>query len=150
MENEPTIGIEKSKWHIRLDEAYGLLFLSIYPNLLFHLYGLTTQNKVWTQLECLFGVQDEIRENQLEIELFLLSPISFDSLECFFTKFTSLVLILKKCGIEKEYDQLILSILSILGHDYSVFMSTFHATRLVVPMWKMPYLNAFFDSLTKE
>ena len=29
-------------------------------------------------------------------------------------------------------------------------MSTFHATRLVVPKWKMPSLNYFLDSLTKE
>ena len=29
-------------------------------------------------------------------------------------------------------------------------MSTFHATRLVVPKWKMPSLNTFLDSLTKE
>ena len=29
-------------------------------------------------------------------------------------------------------------------------MSTFHATRLVVPKWKMPSLNSFLDSLTKE
>ena len=37
-----------------------------------------------------------------------------------------------------------------MGPDYSVFVSTFHATRLVVPKWKMPSLNSFLDSLTKE
>ena len=52
------------------------------------------------------------------------------------------------CGIEKEYDQLILSILSKLGPDYSIFVSTFHATRLVVAKWKIPSLNSFLDSLT--
>ena len=57
---------------------------------------------------------------------------------------------LKQCGIEKEYDQLIISILSKLGPSYSVFVSTFHATRLVVPKWKMPSLNNFLDSLTKD
>ena len=77
------------------------------------------------------------------------SPRNFDSLEGFFTKFKSLVLMLKQCGIEKSDDQLILSILSKLGSDYSVFVSTFHATRLVVPKWKMPSLNYFLDSLTK-
>ena len=64
-----------------LDEAYGLLCLSISPDLLFHLYGLTTPNKVWTKLESLFGVQDEIRAHQLENELFSLSPRNFDSIE---------------------------------------------------------------------
>ena len=86
----------------------------------------------------------------MEIELFSLSPSNFESLEGLFTKFKSLVLMLKQCGIEKADDQLILSILSKLGLDYSVFVSTFHATRLVVPKWKMPSLNSFLDSLTKE
>ena len=79
--------IKKAKWHNRLDEAYGLLCLSISPDLLFHLDDLTTPNQVWTQLYSLFGVQDEIRAHQLEIELFSLSPNNFDSLEGFFTKF---------------------------------------------------------------
>ena len=57
---------------------------------------------------------------------------------------------LKQCGIEKEDDQLILSILSKLGPDYSFFVSIFHATRLAAPKWKMPSLNTFLDSLTKE
>ena len=87
---------------------------------------------------------------QLEIELFSPTPRNFKSLEGLLTKFKSLVLILKQCGIEKADDQLILSILSKLGPDYSVFVSTFHATRLVVPKWKMPSLNSFLDSLTKE
>ena len=133
-----------------MDGAYGLIFLYIYPDLLFHLYGLTTPNQVWTQLESLFGVQDELRAHQLEIELFSLSPSNFDSLEGLFTKFKSLVLIIKKWGIEKKYYQVIISIISKLGLDYSFFVSTFHATRLVVPKWKMPSLNKFLDSLTKE
>ena len=82
--------------------------------------------------------------------LFSLSPSNFKYLEGFFTKFKSLVLNLKQCGIEKEYDQLILFILSKLGRDYLVFVSTFHATRLIVPKWKMPSLNYFLDSLTKD
>ena len=57
---------------------------------------------------------------------------------------------LKQCGIKKEDDQLILYILSKLGLDYSFFVSTLHATRLVVPKWKMPSLNYFLDSLTKD
>ena len=113
--------VEKAKWNNRLDQAYGFLFLSIYTDILFHLDGLTTPNQAWTQLESLFGVQDELRAHQLEIELFSLSPSNFESLEGFFTKFKSLVLMLKQCGIEKEDDQLILSILSKLVPDYSVF-----------------------------
>ena len=57
---------------------------------------------------------------------------------------------LKHCGIDKKHDQLILSILSKLGPEYSVFVSTFHATRLVVSNWKKPSLCNLFDSLTKD
>ena len=88
--------------------------------------------------------------HQLDIELFSLSPSSFDSIEGFFTKFKSLVIILKRFGIEKKYDQLIIFILSKLGPDYSVFVSTFHATRIVVSNWKIHSLCTLIDSLTKE
>ena len=50
LENEPNATIEKYKWHNRLDEAYGLLFLSIYIDILFHLDGLTTPNHYWPNL----------------------------------------------------------------------------------------------------
>ena len=70
LENEPNAMIEKVEWHDRLDEAYGFIFLYISLDILFHLDGLTTPNQVWTQLESLFGVQDELRAHQLDIELF--------------------------------------------------------------------------------
>ena len=65
LENEPNYVVEKAKWHNRLDEAYGLFFLSISLDLLFHIDGLTTPKQVWTKLESLFGVQDELRAHQL-------------------------------------------------------------------------------------
>ena len=133
LENEPNSVIEKAKWHNRLDEAYVSICLFNSLDIIFHLDGFTTPNQVWTKLESLFGVQDELRAHQLEIELFSMSPSSFDSIDGFFTKFKSLVLVIKYCGIENKYDQLILSILSKLGPKYLVFVSTFHATRLVVP-----------------
>ena len=49
-------------------------FISISLDILFHLDGLTTPNQVWTKLESLFGVQDELRAHKLENELFSLSP----------------------------------------------------------------------------
>ena len=64
LENEPNSIVEKSKWHSRLDESYGLLCLSISHDILFHLDYLTTPNQVCTKLESLFGVQDELREHQ--------------------------------------------------------------------------------------
>ena len=111
LENEPNVVVEKGKWHNRMDEAYGFICLSIYPDHIFYRDGLTTPNQVWTKLESLFGVQDEIRAHQLENELISLSPSSFKSMEWFFTKFKSHIIFLKKSGIEKKEDQFILSIL---------------------------------------
>ena len=111
LENEPNSTLEKDKWNNRLDESYGLIFLYISSHILFDIDVLTTPNQVWTKLESLFGVQDEIREHKSENELFSLSPSSFDSIEGLFTKFKSLFLFLKQCGIDKKENQLILSIL---------------------------------------
>ena len=83
-------------------------------------------------------------------ELFSLSPSSFKSIEGLFTKCNSLVLFLKRCGIEKKEYQLILSILSKLSPKYSIFVSTFHATRISISNWKIPSLSTLFDSLMKE
>ena len=44
-EVEPNFAIEKSKYFNRLDEAYGLLFLIISRELLFHVNNLTTPNE---------------------------------------------------------------------------------------------------------
>ena len=68
----------------------------------------------------------------------------------FFTKFKHLVLQLKQCKVEKDDDQLILAILSKIGSDYSVFVSTSHTRKLTTMNWKIPTLNAFIESLTNE
>ena len=120
IENEPSDVVDKVKWHNRMDEAYVLICLSISPGLIFHLDGLTTPNQVWTKIESLFGVQDEIRSHQLD-ELISLSPSRFESIEGFFTKFNSVVLFLKEFGNEKKEDKFILSILSKRGPEYLVF-----------------------------
>ena len=46
-EAKPNAAAEKIKWHNRRDEAYGLLFLSISRDLLFHIDSLTSPNEVW-------------------------------------------------------------------------------------------------------
>ena len=45
-EVEPNSVVEKAKYFNRLDEAYGLLCLSISRELLFHIDSLTTPNEV--------------------------------------------------------------------------------------------------------
>ena len=114
-EVEPNSSVEKAKYFNRLDEAYGLLCLSISRELLFHIGILTTPNEVWVKLETLFGKTDERRGHQLENELISLRPVHYDTIQDFFTKFKSPVLYLKKCGIENKENQLIFSMLSKLG-----------------------------------
>ena len=61
-----------------------------------------------------------------------LQPSNFETLNDFVTKFNHIVL-LKQCEVNKEDDQLILSILSKLGADYSVFISTLCVGKLTTP-----------------
>ena len=150
IEVEENYVVEKYKYLNRLDEAYGFLCLSISRELLFHIDSLKTLDEVWVKLESLFGKTDELRGHQLENELIILSPTHFDTIQEFFTKVKCLVLQLKQCGIEKKEDQLILSILSKLGLEYSVFVSTFLSGKLTIQNWQMPTLVRFMESLTQE
>ena len=72
------------------------------------------------------------RGHSLDKDIFLPSPSNFKSLQIYFSKFKALVLQLQQCDIEKKDGQLILAILSKLGIDYSMFLSNFHATKLIV------------------
>ena len=80
----------------------------------------------------------------------LFHPANFKTLNDFFTKFKHPVFQLKLCKVEKEDDQLILSILSKITVDYSFFVSNFQLVRLSTPNRKMPTLDAFIASLTYE
>ena len=91
-----------------------------------------------------------MRVYSLENELMSLQPSNFETLNEFFTKFKHIILLLKLCKVDKEDDQLILTILSKLGVDYLVFVSTFRAGNLTTLGWKMPSLDAFIESLTSE
>ena len=147
-EAEPIHYVDKEKYFNRIDESYGCLCLSISRDIIFHINGLKTPKEVWDKLASLFDKQDDLRIYQLEDELISLHPTNFKTLNDFFTKFKHIVFQLKLCKVEKEDDQLILSILSKLGADYSVFVSTFHSVKLTTPNWRIPTLNSFIESLT--
>ena len=147
---DPTHVIDKARFLNKKDESFGLLCLSISKDLLFHLSGLKTPKEIWDKLDTLYGKQDDLRVYQLENKFMSLCTSNFETLNYFFTKFKHIVLLLKECKVEKEDYQLILSILSKLGADYLVFVSTFHPGKLTTPGWKMPSLNAFIESLTSE
>ena len=87
-----------------------------------------------------------MRVYQLENELMSLQPSNFEILNDFFTKFKHIVLLLKQCKVEKEDDQLILAILSKLGADYSIFVSTFRVRKITTLGWKIPTLISFIVS----
>jgi hypothetical protein len=104
-------------------------------------------------LEGLFGKQDDMRGHMLEVELLTLDPKSFENIQDLFKKFNNLLSQLKACGVDKskEEKQMVPTILSNIGHEFSVFVSTFHTVRFASrATWKMPYLEDFIESLTQE
>ena len=85
-----------------MDQAYGVLGISIYLDLLFHITSIATPNVVWTKLEGLFGKHDVMRGDQLEIELINSNMRTFDTIRDFSTKLKSLLLQLELCGIDMK------------------------------------------------
>ena len=65
-EVEPNSAVEKAKYFIRLDEAFGLSCLGVSREILFHIENLTTPNEVWVKIETLFGKNDELHGHRLE------------------------------------------------------------------------------------
>ena len=150
IEEEHTHVIDKARFFNKKYEAFGFLCLSISKDLLFHLSGFNNLKEIWDQIDSLYGKHDDLRVYQLENELMSFQPENFQTPNEFFKKFKHLVLLLKQCEVKKEDDQLILTILSKLGANYSVVVSTFSAGKLTTLGWKMPSLNAFIESLTSE
>jgi hypothetical protein len=94
-----------------------------------------------------------MRGHMLEVELFTLDPKIFDNIQYFFTKFKDLLSQLKACGVDKskEEKKMVLTILSKLGPELFVFVSTFHYLRFTFgATWKIPSLEDFIKSLTQK
>ena len=81
-----------------------MLCLIILRDLLFHVDSLSTPNELWLNIETLFKNTNEMRGHQLENELISLSPSHFETIQDLFTKFKSLVIHMKQCGIENKED----------------------------------------------
>ena len=56
------------------DQAHGLIGMSIFPDLRFHLEGEDSPIKNWEKLNSVFGIKNEIWAFQLENELLILDP----------------------------------------------------------------------------
>ena len=89
----------------------------------------------------------------LEVELLSLDSQNYERTQDFFTKHNDLLLQLKDCGIEKskEESHQVLSIMSNLRPEYSIFVSTFYLVRLATgKSYTIPSLKEFIKSLTFE
>jgi hypothetical protein len=115
-----------------MDEAFKTICSLISPKLLFHISSCKTSNESWKTMPGMFGKKDEMRGHILEVEFLTLDPKGFDNLQYFFTKDNDLLSQLKACGIDKskEENQMVLTILSKLGPEFSMFVSTLHAVKL--------------------
>ena len=87
--------VAKSKLFNRIDEAFGMISISISRELLFHVDIMKTFNKLWLKLETLFRRTDEMRVHKLENELISMCSAHFVTIQYFFIDFKSLVLQLK-------------------------------------------------------
>ena len=94
--------------------------------------------------------QDDLWGHILENESVSLHPNNFETIEKFFSKFNSLVLQCRQCGIEWKDEQNVLSILIKLGPKYSVYVSMFDSKGEGFLDWKLPSLDSFSESLIKE
>ena len=136
-ETEPKSAVEKLKYFNRLDEAFGMLFLGIWIDLIFHVDSIGTPNEFWLRHTSLFGKTGEMSVHQLKNELISPSPSHYETIQYFFTKYKVLVIQLKQCGMDNIDHHIIFSILSELWHDYSVSISTCHSSKLTTRNWRM-------------
>jgi hypothetical protein len=136
-----------------MDEAFRTICSLISLDLLFHISSCKTPNEALTTLEGIFGKQYEMRGHMMEVELLTLDPKIFDNIQDFFTKFKDLMSKIKAYGVDKskEEKKMVLTILSKLGPEFSVFVSTFHSVKFAFgAIWKMPSLEDFIKYLTQE
>jgi hypothetical protein len=73
-----------------------------------------------------------MRRPMLEVEFLTLDPKSFDSLQDFFTKYKDLLPQVKASEVDKskEEKKMVLTILSKIGLEYSIYVFKFHLARL--------------------
>ena len=80
-----------------------------------------------------------------------LSPNDFSCIEDYLSKFKTLIILCEKCNIKLEEERCIYIILAKFGSAYSVFVSTFYATKESLrAAYKKPFLESFCDALIWE
>ena len=86
-ETTPTDVDKKDKWDNRIDEAHGLIRMSISPNLRFHLKEIDDPHEAWEKIESVFGKLNIIRAQQLENQVLTLIPSDFSFIGDYLSKF---------------------------------------------------------------
>jgi hypothetical protein len=133
------------------DETRGLIRMSIFPDLRFHLQKIDDPDEAWEKLESVFGKHNIIRAHELENQRLTLSPNDFSCIEDYLSEFKTLRILCEECNIKLEEERCIYIILSKLGSAYFVFVSTFYAVREALgKAYKKPTLESFCDVLIKE
>ena len=89
-------------------------------------------------LSKLFGTQDEIRGNLLEVEIMNMRHSEFDFIKELFKKLKSVLFYINMCNTNKH--DMVLTILSKLGLDFNTCVSPFHSTRLTLGTPLAPFL----------
>jgi hypothetical protein len=151
-EKELTNVDKKSNWDNRNDEARGIIIISIYPNLRYHLQDIDDPKEAWDKIESMFGKINIIQAQQLENQILTLSPNDFSYLGDYLPRFKTLRILCEECKIKMEEEHCIYFILSKLGSEYFVFVSTFYSLReaLGEEAYEKPSLESFFASLILE
>ena len=117
-EVKPQQTLEKSKYLNKLDEAFGFMCIHISRELLLCFEGLKNTKELWEKLKSLFQNDDELRGHILENDMIALHPNRLKTIQQIFSKFKFLSMQFKQCGIDKNDEQLVLSIMRKLAQNY--------------------------------
>jgi len=101
-----------------MEEAYGLLYFSISPNLIFHVEAVPTHQNVWNNIEGLHWRIYELVGHQLENDLISSIPCKRKALHEFFSKLKPLNQSFKVSEIDRKEGYLILLIISKIIHKH--------------------------------
>ena len=135
----------------KMNEAIGLISLQVSDSLQFHLDGCNTPLAMWTKLEGLFGIVNEFRVLQIEVELTSLILDYFPSIKDFLIKFNQLRSLLQGYRKTKINTECIYLILSKLRGNFQIFSSTLYSTKDALGnRFTMPSIEVFCDWLTQE
>ena len=117
-EVKPQYPLENLNYLNKLDEAFGFMCIHISRELLFCFEGRKNTKELWEKLKSLFWNEDELRGHILENDPIALHPSKLKNIQQIFSKFKILSMQFKQCGIDKNDEQFVLSIMRKLAQNY--------------------------------